>query len=614
MWYEHSACALVWADGYTLIYFLQTKKKFVGGPFPFFELTHMPLIAALLLSVFLGASGAASGLAPSFNTSFEGGNVIAQWRSPTEIEYRGRIVCGPASSKCSPYDNWVYFSVGNLSTTYPTTLLRSGSKIWASPLWFSYSDFGDDGNGWGKDWQRCNSSNGVTTTHLFDKPIAYLAFSVPYVSRQRERLFSDLKNVNATNTNVQVFTLATSEAGHAVTGVNISSKISSTNSRRALVWFQARQHAWETGGSWVADGIARFAGSGSTSAQALLNVADVVVVPIVDIDNVVVGGAGKDQEPVDFNRDWCQPGTVANNKTGAMCQHWQAIKQIIATVRTAIASGRYTDLIFVDSHSPGNPKEPAQVWTECQTGPSAISNTSWSRLQAYKYLLKTHGGGCGRLTYDYWCAEVGPAYGNSHSGYHSDFISFMYLFYSEYATLMNAAQGRSMAYSHETSAATVEEAHCYAAAIGTAWTAILSPAAPVVPPASVPTTCTGYPSTCHALPKPTPAPPTPAPPAQQMYQVNRAGTSSCNGRYIYDASGRRPVDKGPFMFVKDNEHQIYRLHGRWHIAHYGVAVYYDAPNATGQVEVPLDGWVAMEFPNRTGVVPPPELSQSQSRG
>ena len=56
--------------------------------------------------------------------------------------------------------------------------------------------------------------------------------------------------------------------------------------------------------------------------------------------------------------------------------------------------------------------------------------------------------------------------GNRYSGYHADLISFMYLFYDAYPGTMNAPKSRSMSFSHETSAATVAEAHCYGAGIG----------------------------------------------------------------------------------------------------------------------------------------------------
>ena len=57
--------------------------------------------------------------------------------------YVGEKKCGPASTFCSPYTNWAFFSVANLSVTEPTTLVAT-SGDWPSPPWFSYTD-GDDG-------------------------------------------------------------------------------------------------------------------------------------------------------------------------------------------------------------------------------------------------------------------------------------------------------------------------------------------------------------------------------------------------------------------------------------------------------------------------------------
>ena len=178
------------------------------------------------------------------------------------------------------------------------------------------------------------------------------------------------------------------------------------------MWFQARQHAWESGASWVADGVARFA-AGAEGA-ALRAVADVVVVPVMDVDNVLIGGAGKDQLPVDFNRDWGPPTKICRNETEALCQHWNAIKAVVRVLDTAMRSGLYDALVFVDSHSPGNPTDPAQVWTECSHGPSAVSAHGWNVTQGYKAALLASAKSCGRLAYKNWpvhvsFASAGPA-------------------------------------------------------------------------------------------------------------------------------------------------------------------------------------------------------------
>jgi hypothetical protein len=77
-----------------------------------------------------------------------------------------------------------------------------------------------------------------------------------------------------------------------------------------------------------------------------------------------------------------------------------------------------------------------QVWTACGQGPSAIEAGAWNRTQVYKSDLAKRSASCGRLAYSVTdCAEVGPAYGNSHSGYHWTDISFINMLYTEYPAL-----------------------------------------------------------------------------------------------------------------------------------------------------------------------------------
>jgi hypothetical protein len=295
---------------------------------------------------------------------------VTRWIADNVLQYEGALKCGPASTKCSPYTNWAYFSVSNLSTTQPTTL-HTLSGNWVSDPWFSHDDSEE-----GLEWTRLTDPCFVCTqsgqkscnchVHTFNRPLAYIAFSIPYVRRQRAKLYEDLKQSTTSAATVTEFSLTQSEAGYDVSGVNISGSASARDQAggvalpRALIWFQAGQHAWESGGRWTSDGFARFAAS-ADGAATLLQHADVIVVPIMDIDNVVVGGAGKDSEPVDFNRDWCPLGGIARNETKAACQHWKAIAAAVKAIRLAMDSGRYNDLIFIDSHSPGNQNEPAEV-------------------------------------------------------------------------------------------------------------------------------------------------------------------------------------------------------------------------------------------------------------
>lgn len=75
---------------------------------------------------------------------------------------------------------------------------------------------------------------------------------------------------------------------------------------RPGLYFMARQHAGETPGSWVLDGILRFLAGEDPEASEIRSAVDVWAAPFVDLDGVVNGDYGKDAFPWDFNRAWEQ--------------------------------------------------------------------------------------------------------------------------------------------------------------------------------------------------------------------------------------------------------------------------------------------------------------------
>ncbi len=73
---------------------------------------------------------------------------------------------------------------------------------------------------------------------------------------------------------------------------------------RKVVWLMARQHAWETGTSWVIDGALRFLVSDSPEAAKLRR--DIIwkVFPMADPDGVVDGQVRFNTNGYDVNRNW----------------------------------------------------------------------------------------------------------------------------------------------------------------------------------------------------------------------------------------------------------------------------------------------------------------------
>lgn len=113
--------------------------------------------------------------------------------------------------------------------------------------------------------------------------------------------------------------------------------------KRLGVWVQARQHAWESGSSWVARGFGDWITGDSAEVAWLRQQAEIFLVPIMDVDNTATGNGGKDATPHDHNRDW----------SGA--PHWKETAAAMTRVKQLIAEGRMD--LFLDLHnpSPGDP-------------------------------------------------------------------------------------------------------------------------------------------------------------------------------------------------------------------------------------------------------------------
>ena len=89
-----------------------------------------------------------------------------------------------------------------------------------------------------------------------------------------------VKHVESACDKAKGFTLAETKGGNPVPGIRINGD-QQVDSKRPVVWIQARQHAWEVGGSWVAAGLAQWLVSDDPAAGNLRKHCDVVVVPIM---------------------------------------------------------------------------------------------------------------------------------------------------------------------------------------------------------------------------------------------------------------------------------------------------------------------------------------------
>jgi hypothetical protein len=115
--------------------------------------------------------------------------------------------------------------------------------------------------------------------------------------------------------------------------MRLSNDPGSEGGDRLGIYITARQHAGETPGSWVLDGLLRFFASRKDDAPLIW------CVPLANIDSIEQGDYGKDPFPHDLNRAWGSPPM----------RHETLVFQRDARKW----SKRCKPILFLDLHAPG---------------------------------------------------------------------------------------------------------------------------------------------------------------------------------------------------------------------------------------------------------------------
>jgi len=306
---------------------------------------------------------------PTFDTSFEGGNGELTLVDPATWSVHVR----PELKGSSPYRAWFYFRLSNTSPAQPTRFVFEDVDFFHRPA-YSFD---------GSSWQEFPPPSGGAYALTLSSDPVWIAHSIPYLRSDEQLLLADLQGPE-----VEVSVLALSEGGLPVHRLRITAPGGSAS--KVAVWVTGRHHAWEASGSWVVDGLARWLASPDPTAAGLRLRAEVNLVPIMDVDSVVAGASGKDQQPIDFNRDWrAEP-------------HWNAVAAAIAAIEQTAGQRPYR--LFLDSHCPGS----SSLFLAVQPQ-SMVSPAYWQDFLRFRQLL-VQAAGTGPLAYTGSLAEWGPSY------------------------------------------------------------------------------------------------------------------------------------------------------------------------------------------------------------
>jgi len=256
------------------------------------------------------------------------------------IDQQQRIIrVQPADHPGKGWRCWWYFKVTGIEPGETLTLTVTGGGF-ALPDRAAWSL---DGESWRQTAAGKRSKNRMTYTQTVDAAEAWFAWGPPYLPRHAEALLADVeKQCDA----AKRFVLCRTREDRPTPALRFEPETSDT--KPVLLWVQARQHAWESGSSWVADGFTRWLCSEDGRARAVRRRCRTVLVPIMDVDNVVRGAGGKNQHPQDHNRDWSNE------------PHWRSVAAAQRMLRDLSPAARL--IVFIDLHNPGPGKSDQEVF------------------------------------------------------------------------------------------------------------------------------------------------------------------------------------------------------------------------------------------------------------
>lgn len=261
-------------------------------------------------------------------TDLEGGSAVVD-----AVDSAQRVVeIRPGGEPGRGWPCWWYLRIDGLAVGEDARLVVRGSK---RPVRNDGVDTGEPlATNWSLPTRAAVSADGVTWRHTEPGDRAadqisyrltgaggplWVAWGPPFTSRECDEIFR--RAVAAAPRHASAFELARSREHRPVRGLRITSD---HPARLPAVWVQARQHAWESGSSWVARGFVEWLLGDEPEAGWLREHAEVIVIPVLDVDRVATGDGGKESSPREHHPLWRQISGVwvsehANPDTVAAC-------------------------------------------------------------------------------------------------------------------------------------------------------------------------------------------------------------------------------------------------------------------------------------------------------
>ena len=181
----------------------------------------------------------------------------------------------------------------------------------------------------------------TTLTFRPERDSIWIAHVPPYVTADLHRLLADLRDCPT----ALIETIGKTVQGRDIPLVTVTNP-DLPDADKKLIWLMAREHAWESGTSYVMEGALRFITSDDPAAIALRDKVIFKFTPMVDLDGCANGEVRSNANGYDVNQHWQQVDLRHPAFLQLMPEIWYLKKAILSCA----AAGHGIDLL-VNMHN-----------------------------------------------------------------------------------------------------------------------------------------------------------------------------------------------------------------------------------------------------------------------
>jgi len=301
-------------------------------------------LLAIVVATWTSSSVAADSEEVTFSTAFEGGS-IGRIEKVNEATFRVHVLGQQDERGRNRAATWYCFRMDHvqgreLTITLTDFVAEYNDVPGSCPMNEKIRPaMSEDGQNWihAEDMTWDNEKKEATVRLKPQRDSVWLATQAMYPHSRFVALVEELKSLP----HVRVEAIGKSVQGRDLILITVTD-FTERDADKKTLWLQARQHAWEGGTSYVAEGAIRFAVSDKPEARALRKNNICIFTPMVAVDGCAMGLPRFNVHGYDPNRHWDEVNLRDKRYLELMPEVWYFKKAIL----NHVARGGRIDLML----------------------------------------------------------------------------------------------------------------------------------------------------------------------------------------------------------------------------------------------------------------------------